>query len=126
MAKAKTKKTENVAADNSAANVSGNIPEQAQVTTSEPENNEEKNISDNVPGNIPEQTQETAKETENNEEKNIPDNVPGNIPEQAKALMKQMGLSEIYENSRGEYFTRPDLALNSEAGNAANVKHYKA
>ena len=99
MAKAKTKKTENVAADNSAANVSGNIPEQAQVTTSEPENNEEKNISDNV---------------------------PGNIPEQAKALMKQMGLSEIYENSRGEYFTRPDLALNSEDGNAANVKHYKA
>ncbi len=100
MAKAKSNtKTKNVAADNSAANVSDNIPEQAQ---------------------------ETAKETENNEVENSPANVSGDIPEQAKALMKKMGLSEIYENSRGEYFTRPDLALNSEAGNAANVKHYKA
>lgn len=99
MAKAKTKKTKNVAADNSAANVSDNIPEQAQETT--PKN-------------------------ENSEVENSPANVSGDIPEQAKALMKKMGLSEIYENSRGEYFTRPDLALNSEAGNAANVKHYKA
>ena len=113
MAKAKSNtKTKNVAADNSAANVSDNIPEQAQETTPKNENSEVENSPANVSGDIPEQAKffgtEKAMVCRMNE------------------YAKKMGLSEIYENSRGEYFTRPDLALNSEAGNAANVKHYKA
>lgn len=45
--------------------------------------------------------------------------------EKALELMKELGVTELYENKKGEYFTDLSLAVLSENGKVENVKTYK-
>ena len=45
---------------------------------------------------------------------------------QAKTLCEQLGVSRLWRNSRGEYFTERTYALASEGGDKTKVSEYNA
>lgn len=47
------------------------------------------------------------------------------MEEKAKALMKKLNVPEVYSNSKKEFFTSFNLAVNSEGGDASKIKTYK-
>lgn len=47
------------------------------------------------------------------------------MEKKAKELMKKLSVGEIYSNSKKEFFTSFNLAVNSEGGDASKIKTYK-
>lgn len=45
---------------------------------------------------------------------------------QAQTLCEQLGVSRLWRNSRGEYFTERTYALSSEGGDKTKVAEYNA
>jgi len=51
------------------------------------------------------------------------ENLESNM-EEVYGIMTALGVAELYENSKGEYFTNLNLAIDSEGGKADRVKTY--
>lgn len=47
------------------------------------------------------------------------------MEKKARELMKKLSVNEVYSNSKKEFFTSYNLAVNSEGGDTSKIKTYK-